>query len=182
MDDVDTHPSSQTLELHRLNLAGDAVHVFEGSLCFNDWDDHQIEGQTIFPATGHLWFFANVMSQLKSSGVLRDVRFLNPLSIPKTGAELQIHSAQERSGLRQIHLYDKTHETWRLSRQASAEELDASDEISPSHVWSYDRELMPRSFQWRTFIRPLHNVGFNTALDFDVFQTFDATRISSCSS
>ena len=139
MDDVDTHPSSQTLELHRLNLAGDAVHVFEGSLCFNDWDDHQIEGQTIFPATGHLWFFANVMSQLKSSGVLRDVRFLNPLSIPKTGAELQIHSAQERSGLRQIHLYDKTHETWRLSSQASAEELDASDEISPSHVWSYDQ-------------------------------------------
>ena len=71
--------------------------------------------------------------------MLRDVRFLNPLSIPKTGAELQIHSAQERSGLRQIHLYDKTHETWRLSSQASAEELDASDEISPSHVWSYDQ-------------------------------------------
>jgi NADPH:quinone reductase-like Zn-dependent oxidoreductase/ubiquinone/menaquinone biosynthesis C-methylase UbiE/acyl carrier protein len=137
LDDVDKHPPSQSLELHRLNLAGNAFHVFEGSLHFNDWNDHQIEGQTIFPATGHLWLFANVISQLKLSGALRDIRFLNPLSIPNTGAELQIHSAQEESGLRQIHLYDKTPEIWRLSSKASAEGLEASYEIPPSRAWSY---------------------------------------------
>ena len=122
----------EPIPLKQLPLVGGRQYCFEGLIRAEDWTGHRVQGRTLLPATGQLWFVTRALNQIEAdtSWVVRDTELRAPLWLDGEAVSVQLQFARSTEDELEFEFYGRIDGGWQeLSRGRCAKTFETTERI-----------------------------------------------------